>query len=106
MQDGAGPRRAKPVAAYPEANFPYVWATGVWPPSSPDLTYLVFSGWGYLQHQVGFTSPRDLDRNKLAIRTAVEIMLLGIVQRAVAKYYKRARLCAQAEGKQFKHQRS
>ena len=103
MQDGAGPRRAKSVAAYLEANFPQVWATGVWPPSSPDLNLLDFFGWGYLQHQVGLARPKDLDGLKLSIRTAVENMPLGMVQNAVVNFYKRVRLCVQAEGRQFKH---
>ena len=101
MQDGAGPHRAKAVTEYLSANFPKVWGTGTWPPSSPDLNVLDYNTWGYLQHQVGIARPTCLDSLKLAIRNAVQSMPLAVVQAAVGNFYARTCLCVEANGGQF-----
>ena len=103
MQDGAGPHRANRVTAYLQENFPNVWGTGVWPPSSPGLNVLDYFCWGYLQHRVGLAQPTCRRTLMLAISNAVDAMPLELVRAACAQFTARVNACVAAEGKQFSH---
>ena len=93
-----------------EDNAPAHQAEEEWPATSPGLNVLDFYVWGRLQHVVGRRQcgwrPTDLASLKTAARKAARELPLDGIRSAIDGFYKRARLCVEAEGRAFKHMMS
>ena len=59
--------------------------------------------WGYIQREVTRLKPTCLETLKVAIMRSVNNMPLEMVQRAIAGFPKRVRMCIAAGGGAFKH---
>ena len=102
LQDGAPAHTSGATQKWRQANLSKFRDKKSWPPASPDLNVLDYFAWGWLQKRVSEFNPTNLQTLKIAIRNAVLEMPIEQVRASVEGWYKRAALCIQENGHQFK----
>jgi len=75
----------------------------LWPPNSPDLNPVDYRIWSLLQERVYKTSIMDVDELRRHIAEEWDKLDQRIIDKAVAEWRKRLRVCVAAGGGQFEH---
>ena len=78
-------------------------STGLWPPTSPDLSTCDFYLWGNLNGKVYSNTPHTIEELKTNIRSAIAEITPNELAKVAGNMLKRAESCIQVHGEQFQH---
>ena len=105
--DGAPAHWAGIVRDWLDEAFPDRWigrgGPVPWPPRSPDLNPLDFFLWGYLKERIYLHDYDDFNIIRDRIQEALDTITPEMLERVIANFIRRCRLCIQENGGKFEH---
>uniref|UniRef100_A0A183CKH9 DDE_3 domain-containing protein n=1 Tax=Globodera pallida TaxID=36090 RepID=A0A183CKH9_GLOPA len=101
QQDSAPVHRARVVQAWCRDHFPGFIPAEEWPPYSPDLNPMDYSGWSILEARACATPHKNLESLRQALLREWEKISVREVRTICDNFPKRLRLCIKEKGGHF-----